>query len=68
MRWQNKDIPDQAILTYIGNNDRFRKKVQKLLGQLTGGKTKLTAEERSARASNAAKAGVEKRKANLQKK
>ena len=62
MRWDNKDIPDQAILTYIENNARFRKKVGRLLGTITGGQTKLDADGRSERARLAGKAsGVSRR-------
>lgn len=57
MRWNQQDIPDQAILTYIGNSPRFLAKVRKLLGRINraASTAKATPEERSERARNAAK-------------
>lgn len=64
MRWNNQDIPDQAILTYIENSDRMLKKVRKLLGRINraAGTAKATPEERSERARNAARKRWEKPK------
>ena len=36
MRWHNQDIPDQAILTYIENSERFQRKVRKLFARMDG--------------------------------
>lgn len=56
MRWNQQDIPDQAILTYIENSPRFLAKVRKLLGRLNRAKAtkNATPEERSEQARNAA--------------
>ena len=48
MRWKNQDIPDNHILSYIENNDRFRGKVMKLIGTLTGGQKTSSPEQLSA--------------------
>lgn len=55
MRWREFDIPDQAILTYIENSPRMLHKVRQLIGRINGQSTKLDAEQRIARASNASK-------------
>lgn len=54
MRWNDFDIPDAAILAYIENNKRLRKKVQRLLGRITGGKKRAPKDQLSA----AGKAGA----------
>lgn len=56
MRWKDMDIPDNAILAYIENNKRFRTKVMKLLGRITGGKKKAGTAQLSAAGKVAAKA------------
>jgi len=48
MRWNNQDIPDNNILSYIENNARFRKKVLRLIGQITGGQKHASPEQLSA--------------------
>ena len=62
MRWNQQDIPDQAILTYIENSPRFLAKVRKLLGRLNraASTANATPEERSERARNAAQKRWEK--------
>lgn len=57
MKWNQQDVPDQAILTYIENSPRFLAKVRKLLGRINRavGTANATPEERSERASHAAK-------------
>lgn len=56
MRWNNQDIPDQAIITYIENSPRFLAKVQKLIGRINRAKSteNTSPEERSKRARHAA--------------
>jgi len=56
MRWKNFDIPDQAILTYIENSARFRKKVARLIGTIYKKREKLTPAGRVTRAKKAAAA------------
>ena len=54
MRWKNQDIPDNYILAYIENSERFQKKVSKVLGTINQAKVNMTPEERTARAKKAA--------------
>jgi hypothetical protein len=60
---ESHNLPDDEILGYIERAPAFRKKVAALLGRLTGGKTKLDAEARRARALKAVQAREAKRNA-----
>lgn len=54
-------IPRQDILHHIEKNKDFQLAVASLLGRLTGGKTRLSAEERRIRAIKAVQAREAKR-------
>lgn len=56
MRWKNQDIPDNHILSYIENNERFRIKVARLIGAIYKQRENLTPEQRRERAKTAANA------------
>lgn len=58
---EKHNVPDEEILSHIERAPSFRKKVAALLGRLTGGKTKLDAEGRRARALKAVQAREAKR-------
>jgi hypothetical protein len=60
---EKHSVPDEEILGYIERAPSFRKKVAALLGRLTGGKTRLSAEGRRARALKAVQAREAKRNA-----
>ncbi len=60
---KDHNVPDDEVLSYIERAPSFRKKVAALLGRLTGGKTKLDAEGRRARALKAVQAREAKRNA-----
>jgi hypothetical protein len=60
---EKHNVPDEEILGYMERAPAFRKKVAALLGRLTGGKTKLDAEGRRARALKAVQAREAKRNA-----
>ena len=56
------DISDKEILQHIERSPKLRSKVASLLGQLTGGKTRLDADGRRQRALKAVQAREAKRK------
>lgn len=56
------EITDDALLAQIERSSALRKKIASLLGKLTGGKTRLDAEGRRARAIKAVQAREAKRK------
>ena len=49
-------VPEEAILRQIEGSKSLRDSAARILGRLTGGKTRLNAEERRARALKAVKA------------
>jgi len=57
------EVSDDALLAQIERSPALRKKIASLLGRLTGGKTKLDAEGRRARALKAVQAREAKRTA-----
>lgn len=54
-------VPEEAILRQIEGSKLLRDKAARILGRLTGGKTRLNAAERRARALKAVKAREAKR-------
>ena len=61
------EITDDALLAQIERSSALRKKIASLLGKLTGGKTKLDAEGRRARALKAVQAREANREASQSK-
>ncbi len=61
------EITDDALLAQIERSSALRKKIASLLGKLTGGKTKLDAEGRRARALKAVQAREARREATQSK-
>lgn len=57
-------VPEEAILRQIERAKSLRDKAARILGRLTGGKTRLNAEERRMRAIKAVRAREEKRREN----
>ena len=55
------NVPDKDVLEYIERAPKLRAKVASLIGRLNGGKTKLDAEGRRARALKAVQAREAKR-------
>lgn len=55
------EVSEDALLAQIERSPALRKKIASLLGRLTGGKTKLDAEGRRARALKAVQAREAKR-------
>lgn len=55
-------VPEEAILKQVKGSKSLQAKIASVLGRLTGGKTRLNAEERRARALKAVQAREEGRR------
>ena len=55
-------VPEEEVLKQIKGSKSLRGKIARILGSLTGGKTRLNAAERRARAINAVQAREAKRR------
>lgn len=60
-------VPDEEVLKQIKGSKSLREKIASILGSLTGGKTRLNAAERRARAIKAVQAREAKRQNNSKK-